>query len=65
MQVQRQYTLKRNFMKIEFENSIRKLRGFLSSTGHQNCLDKPLSMWVYIFKTCTNLVLFTNENMHN
>ena len=62
MQVQRQYTLRRNFMKIEYENSVRI---FSPSTGHQNCLDKSLSLWVYIFKTCANLVLFTNENMHN
>ena len=39
MQVQRQYALKQNFMKIEF---------FATSTGHQNCLDKSLSTIDYL-----------------
>ena len=29
-------------MKIEFENSIRRLSFLLPSTGHQNCLDKSM-----------------------
>ena len=49
-------------MKIEFENSIKNL-SFFSSTGHQNYLDKSLSLWVYIFKTRKNLFLFIKKNI--
>ena len=34
-------------MKIEFENSIRRL-SFVLSTGHQNCLDKSLAIYIYV-----------------
>ena len=35
------FTLKQNFMKIEFENSIRRFFIVLSDR-HQNCLDKQI-----------------------
>ena len=43
MQVQRQYALKKFFLKTEFENSMSfEDRVFVPSTIHQNCLDKLL-----------------------
>ena len=42
MQVKHQQPLKYNFMKNEFENSIRRFEFILLSTRHQNCLDKSL-----------------------
>ena len=46
MQIQHQYALKQSFIKIEFENSIRRLEVFEFfelCTGHQDWLDKFLN----------------------
>ena len=50
-------------MKIEFENSIRRLSFFLPSTGHQNYLDKSL---FDSENTCSNafIVNFEGESKH-
>ena len=42
MQVHRQYALKLNFTKIEFESVNRRLIFFVPSTDNQNYLDKSL-----------------------
>ena len=60
MQVQRKYALKLNFMKIEIENSIKRLRFFLPTTGHQNCLDKSLRLEKAVY-----LPLFVVANNQN
>ena len=39
MRVQCKYEFKKKFMKIEFQNTIKRLSFFVPSTGHQNCLD--------------------------
>ena len=45
-------------MKIEFENSIRKINFFVLSNRHQNYLDKQIHEWIPRNFKQNNIILY-------